>query len=423
MADEPAKPLEAPVREQGYAHASPSTAWDMIAEETTPELQWPQNLRVYDKMRRTDPQVQAMLRAVTLPIVRTPWRIQPNGASPEVVQFVAQDLGLPIVGAPDGETMPRTRDRFSWAKHLRMALLSLSYGHMVFEQVYRIEWVGDRPYARLRKLGPRMPLTISGWDVAADGGLNSIIQAPRGNQRERSLPVSRLVVYVNEQEGGNWTGQSLLRSAYKNWILKDRALRVDAMSLDRNGIGLPIYEGAPDEKDLNPGKKLAASIRAGNDSGAAIPHGAKLALKGVEGQLPDGLARIRYHDQQISSAVLAHFLNLGQSRGTGSWALGSTFADFFTMSLGAVADDAQDVANAHIVEDLVDLNFGEGTPAPRIVHDPIGSRSSEIVAALQLLVNAGIITPDQPLETFMRTALDLPAAEDSPATTDDGEES
>jgi hypothetical protein len=58
-------------------------------------------------------------------------------------------------------------------------------------------------------------------------------------------------------------------------------------------------------------------------------------LVGVDGDLPDADTPIRYHDEQIARAVLAHFLNLGTQ--TGSWALGTTFADFFTLSLQSVA--------------------------------------------------------------------------------------
>jgi hypothetical protein len=166
------------------------------------------------------------------------------------------------------------------------------------------------------------------------------------------------------------------------------------------------------------GKALAKAVRAGDDSGAAVPHGASLNLLGVKGNLPDALARIRYYDSQIAAAVLAHFLNLGQQRGTGSWALGSTFANFFEQSLESVAQDIEDVANAHIVEDLVDLNFGEDVPAPRLVHDPIGSRTADIARSLQLLIDSGVITTDPTLERYIREALDLPAPDPQEDTTD-----
>jgi hypothetical protein len=69
-----------------------------VAVEETPELVWPLNVQIYDRMRRQDAQVISVIRAVTLPILRTPWRIDPNGARAEVVELVADDLGLPVGG-------------------------------------------------------------------------------------------------------------------------------------------------------------------------------------------------------------------------------------------------------------------------------------------------------------------------------------
>jgi ATP-dependent protease ClpP protease subunit len=107
---------------------------------------------------------------------------------------------------------------------------------------------------------------------------------------------------------------------------------------------------------------MATAWRAGANVGAAIPTAPKLDLVGVTGTLPDADPAIRYYDEQIARAVLAHFLNLGTQ--TGSWALGSTFADFFTLSLQAIADQIADIATQHIVEDLVDWNWGPDETAP-----------------------------------------------------------
>jgi hypothetical protein len=74
-----------------------------------------------------------------------------------------------------------------------------------------------------------------------------------------------------------------------------------------------------------------------------------------------------------------------------------------------VADDVRDVAQAHIVEDLVDLNFGPDEPTPLLVFDEIGSRQDATAAALQMLVNAGLLTPDERLELYVRQATGLPS--------------
>jgi hypothetical protein len=403
-------PIPTPVRERGYARAHAGTGWwDDITNETTPELRWPLSIGVFDRMRKQDAQVASVLRAVSSPIVRTRWSVDGRGCADEVTEFVAKNLGLPILNANPDETYEaglRGRDRFSWDDHLRLALLMLPFGHMFFEQVYRYDETSGR--FMLRKLGERHPSTIASVQVARDGGLVSITQDGTdlipglgvtyvGNTAGVTLPVNRLVAYVLEREGGNWLGQSLLRSAYKNWLLKDRALRTWSQSIDRQGMGLPTYTGAENEVDLAAGESIAASARAGDNSGAALPYGAKLELLGVQGSTPDIDKFVRYQDEQIARAVLAHFLNLGTQ--TGSWALGSTFADFFTLSLQAVAEEVRDTATRHIVEDLVDINFGPTVPAPRITFDEIGSRASE----LDRVREAAGLASDADLVKFLRS--------------------
>ena len=399
MAELPAPPLT----EKGRAGSSTGVWWTSIDDETAPELRWPLSIHVFDKMRKTDSQIASVLRAVTLPVQRTGWRVDPAGARDEVAELVAEDLGLPLMGET-GDIQPkgRTRDRFSWQQHLEWALLELPFGHMFFEQVARVD---DGGRVRLRKLGPRMPKSIVSVNVADDGGLVSIEQ--EAGSGKVTIPVERLVAYVHKREGGNWLGASILRPCYKFWILKDRALRTQAGTIERNGMGIPVYEGAENEANLEKGLALAKSVRAGDNSGGATPHGAKLRLVGVEGDLPDADPVIRYYDEQIARAVLAHFLNLGTQ--TGSWALGSTFADFFTLSLQAIADQIADVATQHIVEDLVDWNWGPDELAPKIVHDEIGARNESLVQAIKMLVDAGVVIPDRVTEEFVRQIIGLPA--------------
>lgn len=405
-------PSPVAVRERGYTNQemSANAWWTNTQREKTPELRWPACLDVYEDMDHQDAQVSSVLRAVTTPILRTGWRLDGTGCRPEVTAHVAADLGLPVVGEGNEVPATRTRGRFSWGEHLAIALEdSLQFGHAYFEQNYRFDPVAELWH--LRKLGYRPPKTIAKINVARDGGLISIEQkgtlGTTGRSRTVTLAVDRLVAYVHAKKGGNWLGRSLLRPAYKNWILKDRLLRVQAQTVERNGMGIPVYTGAEGETNLDAGEELATSARAGDNSGAAVPFGAKLELTGVSGRLPDADTPIRYHDEQIARAVLAHFLNLGTQ--TGSWALGSTFADFFTLSLQSVAEEIRETATQHIVEDLVDINWGPDEPAPRIVFDEIGSRRDAVVQAISVMVGAGVLKPDEDLEQFVRTALGLPA--------------
>jgi len=412
--------------ETGYQRESLPT-WGLLADEsheTNPALVWPKSIDVFDKMRREDSQVGSVLRAVTFPIRRTTWMIDPAGARDEVVDLIADSFGLPVKGK--ATTAPlRSKDRFDFDEHLRLALLELVFGHSVFEQVYRLD---EQGMARLRKLAWRPPRTISKWDVAADGGLIAIEQQSTIGGNKVRIPVEKLVVYVNEREGANWLGTSLLRTAYKNWLLKDRTLRAQAVGVERNSLGVPVYKGAPlpnngenmsDAEILewvktqkDDGLVVAKSIRSGQDAGASIPNGADLALMGVTGQRTDTDKPIRYHDEQIARAVLAHFLNLGSE--TGSWALGSTFAEFFVGSLNAVALHIANTCQAHVVEDLVDANFGPTEPAPRLVPATIGEEQPATAEAIKALIDAKAITPDASLEEYLRQRYKLPVMDAVP---------
>jgi len=409
-------------REIGYSAGDALLNWAAFApeqHETNPDLRWPLSIDVFDRMRREDTQVKSVLKAVTLPIQRTAWELDPTGVREDVLQLVSGDLGIPIKGRPPAP-VGRRRGRFSWNEHLRLALLELVFGHSIFEQVYRVE----DGVAHLRKLAWRPPRTISRFEVARDGGLVAIRQHGVSGSAEPRLLVNRLVAYVNEREGGNWVGESLLRSAYKNWLIKDRLIRSQALTQDRNGLGVPVYEGAPvpegaTEEERNAwiarerdnGLLLATEFRSGESAGASIPHGGKLTLRGVEGDLPDADVPIRYHDEQIARAVLAHFLNLGTQ--TGSWALGSTFADFFVDSLQTTALHICDVAQQHIIDDLVDVNWGPDEPAPRLVFDEIGATGQATAEAMKLLLDAGALTADEQLEAHVRAMYGLPVKEGS----------
>ncbi|MCV7230676.1 hypothetical protein H7J73_32180 [Mycolicibacterium komossense] len=392
--------------------------WELT--EQVPDLKWPLSLITYSRMPREDARCWSLLSAIGLPIRRTQWRIDPNGAEDRVVAHIANDLGLPIRGDGGGDKpVPRQRDRFSWKSHLRDTLSCLRYGHAVFEQVYRYDDTGG-PFNglfHLRKLAPRPQFTISGFNVARDGGLLSIVQDEPMSGPLRLSPtlidVSRLVVYRNEPEPGVWIGTSLLRPSYKHWLLKDELMRIQAAAARRNGIGVPV--AYLNEKDTNGSQavtrikeyeQIATRFRGGMSAGAAFPAGAKLEILGVQGNLPDMQQAIEYHDKQIALAGLAHFLNLDRG---GSYALASVQADVFVQSVQSIADDIADITNQHVIEDLIDSNYGIDAGAPLIVCDEIGSRQDATASALALLVQAGLLDPDAALKAFIRQQLGAPA--------------
>lgn len=409
-------PTDAPTTELGHAGAA-TGMWGFAsrylgAVDDVVELQWPWSVTTYDRMRR-DAKVSSTLHAMMLPILSADWRVNPRSARGEVVEQVADDLGLPIIDA-EHRHPARTRDRFDWRHHVRHALLSRVYGAMFFEQVYRIDESGA---ARLRKLAPRMPHTLAGVRVAADGGLDGIDQHAVHGARARNglvpIPVGRLVAYVHEREGSDWIGRSVLRPIHREWILKDVFHRVAAVGIERQAVGSPIYEGAEDDDaaEKAAGQRLAESYRTGGVAGGYVPHGAALHLIHAAGGLSVILDWVRHLDGQIAGSMLETFSALPDAP-NGSRALGDTLVNFFVRSLNAHALDIATVATNHVVEDLVDLNWGPDEPAPAVECGEIGAEQQLTAQSLKMLMDAGAVNPlDPAIQRYLRRFYRLPAPE------------
>lgn len=406
-----------PTKEKGHGGNSILPWMDIVdIYEEVPELAWPLSNVLWERMRR-DAQIESIIRALTLPIRRYQWHIDPNGARDEVVQEIADDFGLPIHGTGQTEQpQGRLRNRFNHDDHLRHVFLSLCFGHMFFEQFGIVDEGNDFKF-RLRKLAPRMPGTIMKIQVARDGGLIGIVQYPSGygptaarGDNPSGIPIeaARLVAYVNDREGGNWVGRSVFRAIYKNWLIKDRLLRVDALKHERNGMGVPNIEAPPGAtpKQMEDLAAMAQNFMAGEMSGASTPNGAKLRLVGVEGSIPDTIASIRYHDQQMSRIFLEMFMELGTTS-TGSRALSTTFIDFFDMAQEAYADWYAGITTAHVIEDIVDWNYGPDEQAPRLGYEKAEDKSLA-VADLVSMVNSNLLTVDTELENWARGRYVIP---------------
>lgn len=419
----------APRTEKGYVNGlagqSYGWGWDNDPFEDNIACQWPNSVYTYARMARQDARVSSVLRALGLPIRRTSWRIRPNGASDEVTEFIARNLGLPVEGGDPDVPTQRMRDRFSWPQHLQYALTAQQFGHAVCEQVYRIEGSGSNLRLVLHKLAPRPQSSISYWNVDRDGGLISVQQWGAGTfgaagmvvmapgTMGDAITIDRLVVYARDPEPGVWTGNSLLRPAYKHWLAKDELMRIEVAAARRHGIGVPVITGneedSADDTRMDELLAQASAYRGGETAGLALTEGETFDVKAPTGTPMDPRRAIEYHDHAIATVALAHFLNLDGAGG--SYALASVQADTFVQSVQTVADDIRDVAQAHIVEDLVDLNWGPDEPTPLLVFDEIGSRQDATAAALQMLVNARLLTPDDRLEAFLRSASGLPGAD------------
>lgn len=398
-----------------------STGWVVDPQDPNPDLRFPASTRVYDEMRRTDGQIGSTLRAQTIPILKARWDLGGDGVRPEVMAAVRREIGLRL---PGESRQRRRRHGIVLHEHLRDALLCLPLGFMPFEQVYvvaastpdELAETGLPRIAHIRKLAPRMPATVTQIHVGRDGGLAGISQAGLSRDtwgKEVFIPVDKLVYYCLEREGSDWSGVSVLRTAYKDWLIKDKLVRVNAMAIERNGMGIPVvtYDGQKVQKST--ADSLGRSLRAGATAHASMPDGASLSLLGVSGAVREALPSIQHHNQEMSKSALAMFLDLGHDAGARS--LGDTFVDFFTASLQFVADSLAETFTEHVIRDFVELNFGPDEPYPVLSPGDLAANKEIQVESLKALIEAGVIVPDDKLETRARADLGLPEVDTATA--------
>lgn len=415
--------MRAPIRPNGSVPTSaighPDVIWGMPGQgglltewaETVPDLTWPESIRTYGRMRR-DSHLTAVLQAYFLPILRTHWAVDPAGVNnTKAVELVAGDLGLPILGEEKHTSREADTPGFRWIEHLRLALLHLVYGHFPFERWYDTSGRLKDGLTHLGGVAERQPHTIAIIDINDDGSIREVTQ----NTQLETLPANRLLWYVNDREGANWAGVSLLRSCYTPWILKHETMRVHATSIRRFGMGVPNVEAPPGATpaQVTEAQRLAAGMRVGDQQGAGLPAGFKFNLTGLTGSVPDAVGFLDYLNTEMATSALAGIVTLGRT-GYGPRALGETFLDLFLLSLQATADAIGDVATfgdqnmPGLAKGLVEVNFGEGEPVPRIVATDVGDRHEVTSVALATLVTSGALQPDPTLDAFIRDSWGLP---------------
>jgi 2'-5' RNA ligase len=390
----------APRTTAGYV--TDSMGWTpalLDALEYVPELTWPESVRTYARMRN-DPQLSGVLASYLEPLKHAKWELDGSGCRDEVVQLVADDFGLPIAGSSD-KPGPARRRGIQWDEHLRMALQYLAFGHMPFAERY--EFVKGK--YRLAELSERMPTTITDFDV---DNTNGRLLTVRQFGAKDDIDARHLTWYAHEREGAAWQGKSILRPAYGAWLLKYEMWRVHGTSIRRFGMGIPSVEAPPGAlpAQVTQAQQLASAMRAGDQSGIGLPPGFKLNVTGITGSTPDALGFIKYLDEAMTRMALTHVLTLGSSQ-TGSRALGDTFIDLLQMAWNSIAKEVANIATQTVVK-LVDYNWGEDEPAPRITCGTVGDDPTLTAAVVSQLIQSGGIQPDPLLDAYLRRHWKMP---------------
>lgn len=393
---DPKLALGAAVREMGYASPSPFTAW--TREERVGELRDKLGIRKYYDMKRADGTIRGALRLLKTPVMAARWFVDPFSDSKidkEIADFVSDNL-FNKLNTP-------------WHRVLEDALLMCEYGYMPLEKVFGFD---DDGKIILKKLAPRHPLDIQEWVYDSAGGPDGIIMDPSelNNFEAIGIPIEKLVVFVLEQEGGDMRGISILRSAYKHYFYKDTLYKIDAIQKERHGIGVPIIK-LPlgyTSQDRTLADDLGRNLRTNERAHITVPINWEVAFAKLEGQPVDCLPSIEHHNDQIMQNIIAPFYRDSNAK--------EDSMNMFYKGTRYIATTVAETFNRYVIKQLVDFNYDKGH-YPILRARRIGENEDLRTwsFAFRNLVGTDSIRPDDVLERFLRTELDLPQADPSTA--------
>lgn len=395
------------VTEMGYSSPSPWTSW--TRNERVPELMDKRGLRTYYDMKRADGTVRGALRLLKTPVMAARWFIEAASDSTidkNIAEFVEknlmQDLDVP------------------WSRVIEDALLMCDFGHMVFEKVF----AQKNGKTVLAKLAPRHPMDINQWFWDEYGGPDGIlmetampqlVNTPYGQpvpvygasnsmeSRDVFIPIEKMVVFVLEQEAGDLRGISILRSAYKHYYYKDTMYKIDAIQKERHGIGVPIIKLPPgfSVADRKLAEDLGRNLRTNERAHIVVPSNWEVMFAKLEGQPVDCMKSIEHHDMKIKSNILAPFMDESN--------VNPDSLDVYYKATRYIASTVCDTFNHYVIPQLVDFNFSRGG-YPKLRVRRIGEEEALRTTsfAVRNFVGADVIRPDDELEKFIRSELDLP---------------
>jgi hypothetical protein len=387
--------------------------------EYNPILEGRSAFLIYEKMRRSDADVKAALLACKLPIRAADYQIVPGLKENEpgfgLAKKIAGEVRENLFGGLESPTSTGCWVTQNFETVKENALLCLDFGCAAHEDLWHID--GDK--VRLRKLAPRLPYTFYRYHVDEDGESLLYLEqyGYRGNNFVNVLvPAEKIAYFVNDMEGAYFYGRSVLRAAYQHWYVKSQIYRIDAISIERNGLGVPTIKQGPtvSAEDRKAAQSWVQMLAAHESTGLSLPNGWEFALTGISGRVRDPQASIQHHSEMIMRAVLANFLTLGTTQ-TGSRALGGSMRDFFYLSLEALSHKIDETISNTSIRRLVNYNYtpqpGKRLPYPRLVTSNI-----IVINPLELLevakdvgkFDVDLLQPDDDTENWIRKKCGLP---------------
>lgn len=400
-----------------------------VTEEFLPSLRGARGSKVYREMADNDPVVGSVLYAIEKIITRLEWRIDAFDdsdvaeANKEFVQTCIDDMSD------------------SWDSTVASILSMLIFGYSYHEIVYKIRGGESKDPKRKsrfddgkigwRKFAGRAQETLYSWQFDEDGGIQAMQQMDSSaSQGVVIIPIDKSLLFRTTTAKNNPEGRSLLRNAYRPWFFKRRIEEIEAIGIERDLAGLPIAYVPPEYLSSNATaeqqavvaslEQIVQNVKRNEQEGIVFPlvyddnnnkmFDLQLLSTGGSRQFDTDKVIGRY-DQRIAMSVLSDFILLGHEA-VGSFALGSSKMDLWTMAVDSIAKSIAETINQHAIPRLLRLNGMDTKAMPYITYGDIAHVDlTQMADFASKLTAAGVIVSDPTLEDYLRELAGLPPAE------------
>ena len=399
----------------------------ILDEEWMRQIKGTKGVKAFQEMRDNDPIIGAILYAVKTLVRQTKWRIEPSEDTPEhqaVADFVEECR----------EDMDHT-----WHDLLAEILSMLPFGWSYFECVYKYRRGPDAKERSersrfsdgkigWRKIAIRAQETLSRWEFDEDGTTLGMWQQPPPDYQKRFIPMEKALLFRTETHKDNPEGRSILRNAYRSWFYLKRIQEIEAIGIERDLAGLPVAH-VPLEM-LSPSAssaqkntvanifEMVRKVKRNEFEGVVFPaetdidgnpSGFKFSLLSSGGRRPlDVNEIVKRYESRIAMSVLGEFVMLGMDS-VGSFALSSNKTHLFAQALGSYLQQIADTFNRFAIPKLLNYNGVSPSLHPKLVFEDIETPDlGELAAAIGALSSAGVLTPDDELERWVRDFGNMP---------------
>ena len=219
---------------------------------------------------------------------------------------------------------------------------------------------------------------------------------PLSHQETQPLPPRKFLVMTHEASPEHPAGRALLAKAYWYYWFKKNNLKFWVLFNEKFGSPTIVGKyrlGATDE-ERNRLMEVIQSLQ--NDTGVAVPE--TIALEFLEARRSGTINTYRdladWCNDEISKLALGATLTSGEGRRSGSLALGEIHERVRSEYIEADIRALMSVINSQLIRWLVDFNFGEDVPSPRLLMDTADDQNLEGELRVdQELVKIGVPLP------------------------------